>query len=167
MHVLDLHEIYNSKFLDPESTVRTLQTKVMWDIHYYFARRGGENIDKMTKSTFKLSTDPTTSTKFIEKAEDEETKNHNKVDGDIATGFMPELPNDHCLCPMTSYLMYLYSLSKDSNSLWQTPKFTKFLEDPRQRTYYGLQDVGHNTHEKFVSKIAKKLWIRSIQLHEP
>ena len=127
----------------------------MWDIHYYFARRGGENIPQMTKSTFKLSTDPLTGTKFIECPEDEETKNHKEVDGNIITAYMPELGHENKLCPVTSYLTYLYSLSKESESLWQTPKFTCFPEDPRNRTYYGPLDVGHNTHEKFVSRIAK------------
>ena len=127
----------------------------MWDIRYYFARRGGENIDKMTKDTFKLSTDPTTGVKFIEKVMDEETKNHKEVDGQLVTGYMTELPNDHKLWPLQSYLTYLYSLSPDSNELWQSPKFTNFPEDPRIRTFYGPSNVGHNSHEKFVGKIAK------------
>ena len=154
--LLDLQEIYNSTFLDPSNNVRSLQAKVMWDIRYYFARRGGENIDKMTKDTFEISTDPTTGTKFIQKVVDEETKNHKEVDGAIVTGYMPEFPNDDKLCPVTSFLTYLYSLTPENNNLWQSPKFTKFPDDPRQRVYYGPSDVGHNTHEKFVGKIAKK-----------
>ena len=128
----------------------------MWDIRYYFACRGGENIPTMMKQTFKLSTDPNTGIKYIEKAIDEETKNYKETDGCIITGFMPEMQNDHKMCPITSYLTYLYSLTKDNDNLWQAPKFTNFPEDPRKRTYYGPGNVGHNTHEKFVSKIAEK-----------
>ena len=42
--ILDIQQ-----FLKPESNVRSLQAKVMWDICYYFARRGGENINKISK----------------------------------------------------------------------------------------------------------------------
>ena len=59
------------------------------------------------------------------------------------------------MCPVQSFLTYLYSLSKESNNLWQTPKFTEFPEDPKVRVYYGPGAVGHNTHEQFIGKIAK------------
>ena len=150
-----MQQIYNSKYLDPERNVRSLQAKVMWDIRYYFACRGFENFPKMTKDTFKLSTHPDTGVKYLERIEDEETKNHKEVDGQIVSGYMPEISYDNKLCPVSSYLTYLYSLSKDNNILSQSPKFTNFSEDPRVRTYYDPSDVGHNTHENFVSRIAK------------
>ena len=34
----DLQQIYTSQALDPEFNVRSLQHKVMFDMHYYFAR---------------------------------------------------------------------------------------------------------------------------------
>ena len=127
----------------------------MWDIRFFFARRGGENIDSMTKNTFKLSTDPATNIKYIEKIADEETKNHKETDGQIITGFMPEMENNHKMCPVQSFLTYLYSLSKESDALWQSPKFTEYPEDPKVRVYYGPTPIGHDTHEKFVGEIAK------------
>ena len=70
----DLHQIYYSKHLDPENNVRTLQNKVQWDIRFYFARRGGEGIATMKRSTFKLSCNPETNLTYIVKVQDEETK---------------------------------------------------------------------------------------------
>ena len=149
--------------MDPQKNVRALQAKVMWDIRFCFARRGGENIETMTKDTFKLATDPNTGRKYILKVQDEETKNHKEVDGHIITGFMPEMDEDHPLCPVTSYLTYIYSLSKENNNLWQAPRFTDFPEDPCEQVYYGPGNVGHNTHENFVSSIAKKCGLKDFK----
>ena len=135
----------------------------MWDIRFYFARRGGENIETMTKDTFKLATDSNTGGKYILKVQDEETKNHKEVDGHIITGFMPEMDKDHPLCPVTSYLTYIYSLSKENNNLWQVPKFTDFPEDPCECVYYGPGNVGHNTHENFVSSIDRKCGLKEFK----
>ena len=62
---------------------------------------------------------------------DEETKIHKEVDGEIVTGFMPELPNDHKLCPIQSFLTYSCSVSSEKDDLWQPLKITQFPEDPR------------------------------------
>ena len=150
----DLNQIYYSTLLDPELNVRSLQNKVQWDIRFYFARRGGEGIQNMTKSTFALKKDPDTEFCYIAKVVDEETKNHKETDNDIITGFMPEIPNCK-MCPVQSFLTYLYSLSPECENLWQVPKFTDFPANPRIRTYYGLTPTGHNTLEGFVGKIAK------------
>ena len=75
-----------------------------------------------------MSTDPNTGRKYIHKVQDEDTKNYKEVDGQIITGFMPEMGNNHPLCPVTSYFTYLYSLNKDNNNLWQASKFTDFLK---------------------------------------
>ena len=109
----------------------------------------------MTKKTFALRKDPDTEFSYIAKVMDEETKNHKETDSEIITGFMPEIP--YCkMCPVQSFLTYLYSLSPEVDHLWQTPKFTDFPANPRIRTYYGPTPVGHNTLDSFVTKIARK-----------
>ena len=113
----DLTEMYSSEALDPELNVRTLQHKVMFDIRYYFARRGGEKIPNMMKDTFKMMTDVDTGLNYIMKQKDEETKNHKLCDKNITTAFMPELKNNK-LCPVQSFLPCIYSLSPESNFLW-------------------------------------------------
>ena len=163
--LIDLFQMYNSQFLDPERNIRTLQAKVMFDIRFYFARRGGENIERMTKNTFELKSHPETGIKYIEKVIDEETKNHKEVDGQIVTGYMPEMPNQHKLCSVQSFLTYIYSLTKDSNELWQTSQFTEFPEDPRVCVFYRPNNVGHNTHEHFIGRLAKKLRFEGVWLY--
>ena len=61
----------------------------MWDNDFDFTRRGGENIETMTKETVKMSTDPDMGNKFIHNVQDKETKNHKEVDGYIISGFIP------------------------------------------------------------------------------
>ena len=82
---------------------------------------------------FEMHTDPDTGLHYIKRVQDEETKNHKAYNEDIQTTFMPEI-KDNKMCPIQSYLTQLYSLSLDSDYLWQTPKFTKFTENPTVRT---------------------------------
>ena len=100
--------------------MRSLQRKVQWDIGYYFACRGAENIYGILKYDFQLITDKDTGVHYIKKVKDEETKNHKETDKDIVTGFMPEIKGSK-FCPVTSYLMYVNALSYKSEKLWQTP----------------------------------------------
>ena len=66
--------MYSSQYLDPDYDVRSLQRKVQWDIHYYFARRGAENIHGMLKDHFKVVKDQNSGKKYVMIARDEETK---------------------------------------------------------------------------------------------
>ena len=87
---------------------------LMSDIRYYFARRGGENMVGMTKDIFKLMTDADTGMNYIKKVKDEEIKNHKNYNEDITTAFMSETKNNK-MCPVQSYLVYFYSLNRESN----------------------------------------------------
>ena len=86
---------------------------------------------------------------------DEETKNHKEYDGDITTGFMPKIP-DIKYCPIQSYLTYFYSLNKESEMLWQTPRYTNFPADLKICTWYGPKSCGHNFYDSFVGNLLKK-----------
>ena len=70
-----LQLIYNSECLATNTPTR-LQNKVQFDIRFYFARRGAENMHSMTKETFVLRIDSNTNQEFIAKAQDELVKNH-------------------------------------------------------------------------------------------
>ena len=94
--------MYNHPLLDPNGTPRTIQNKVQMDLHYYFVRRGSENIYKWTKSTFKVVKDPDTGITYIEKDEDEETKNHKETNEEIVAAFMPEIRGSR-MCPVVSF----------------------------------------------------------------
>jgi hypothetical protein len=46
--------MYESPMLDPDLSPESLENKVLWDILYYFARRGAENLQKMNRDFFKV-----------------------------------------------------------------------------------------------------------------
>ena len=72
--------------MDPDHGPQQLQNKVQFDIRYYMLRRGAENLESMTKSTFKLCFDQESGISYIIKAEDEMTKNHCETNNKIITG---------------------------------------------------------------------------------
>ena len=138
--------------MDPNHDVRSLQRKVQWDIPYYFARRGAENVHAMLKDHFEVMTDQDTGLRYVKIAKDEETKNNKEIDQDIITGFMPEMRGDK-MCPVTSYLRYINALSPRSEKLWQILKFDHFPTDRSTTYYYG--NMGHNKLDSFVSDVCK------------
>ena len=85
---------------------------------------------KMKKTTFKLVNDVDTGISYIKCDKDELTKNHKNYDEEMTTTFMPEMKNNKH-CPVQSFLTYLCSLHKDSDSLWRHTRYTRFPEDPR------------------------------------
>ena len=96
--------------MDPKNGPRTLQAKVMFDIRFYFARRGSESLKNMTTHTFKAVFDDMNDIIYIKKIEDELQKNHKECDGEIITGYMPEM-KDNPLCPVESFREYMSHLN--------------------------------------------------------
>ena len=142
--------------IDPDLGPRELQCKVMFDIRYYLCRHGGENIQDMITATFELKLDRDSGISYVKKVIDEMTKNHHETDRELVTGFMPQLRNVDGtiakMCPVRSFENYIEVLDKKVNFLWQKPK----QKIPKQGSpWYIPQKVGHNTHEKFMSKLAK------------
>ena len=58
--------MYNHQYLDPDKDHRSLQIKVQFDIRFFFARRGSENMEIM-KDDFKICFDINTETWFMKK----------------------------------------------------------------------------------------------------
>ena len=145
--------------MDPERSPSHLQRKVMFDIRYYMCRRGGENIQDMTKSTFQLNYDTETKISFICKVKDEMQKNHNEYDQEIITGFMPQILNSdgtpHKLWPVRAFKNYVNKLHPNNSALWQKPA-PKFPSDMTKPWYQNVK-IGHNSHDKFMGKISEKL----------
>ena len=150
---LDLFDIYHSKQLDPDEGPRQLQNKVQWDIRFYFARRGAENMYNMKKTTFAVKNDDKTGVQYVVKCEDEATKNHKKNEHDIVSGYMPSIDNKYC--PVKSFIKYTQSLHPESDKLWQTPKYNRFPTNNKD-IWYGPGNVGHNKLDSFTTNIAKK-----------
>ena len=113
----------------------------------------------MTKNTFQLEYDPETKMSYVRKIVDEIQKNHQETNEEIITGFMPQMiqPNGmpHKLCPVRAFENYLGKLNPNSDKLWQRP-LRKLPKDP-SLPWYQKENIGHNTHEKFMSKISEDL----------
>lgn len=148
-----MYQIYNSPHLNHEAGPVQLRNKVEWDIRYYFCRRGKENLYTFTKETFQLKHNEEQDLRYIEKVQDERTKNHQSDDtGPVISGHMPELKGNP-FCPVTSYLTYLYSLDPKCPWLFQTPKKREFPANGKGVWYSGR--MGHNPLDTFVSRMAK------------
>ena len=106
----------------------------------------------MTKTTFAVKLDEKTAMKYVIRAEDEATKNHKANENDIITGYMPSMV-DKKYCTVGSSIMYTEALDPTSAKLWQTPKFNLFPTDG-QKAWYGPGNVGHNSLDSFMSKLA-------------
>jgi hypothetical protein len=108
---------------------------------------------KITKTTFADKLDEKTAMKCVIRAEDEATKNHKANENDIVTGYMPSMV-DKKYFPVRSFIMHTEVLHPTSEKLWQTPKFDLFPTDG-QKVWYGPGNVGHNSLDSFMPKLAK------------
>ena len=150
--------MYNHKYLDPDDCAKSLQRKVQFDIRFYFARRGAENMEKMRKNTFKLSFDTKSETWFVLKDLDELTKNHKYIDKKVS-GYMPENKDDR-LCPVRSFRKYIEHLHPENEFLWQRP-----LDriDPRKpEIWYGKQHLGKTPLGHYMSDVSEKCALSKI-----
>ena len=136
--------------MDPANGSRPLQTKVMFDIRFYFARRGAENFKNMTIDTFEVVHDAEKSTVYVKKKQDELQKNHQEVDNEIITGYMPEQPGNK-LCPVESFRDYISHPNTNSEALWQSP-----INNPRTSVWYSSSPVGDHTISDFMKKLSSK-----------
>lgn len=146
----DLKKLYNHPDFDPDYCPASLQNKVQFDVHFYFARCGDENMHMMTKDTFAVFQDSRSGLRYVKKVRDEMQKNHQECDGEIITGFMPEIQGDP-KCPVQSFEMYLHLLNPRCESLWQRPLARQNAEGD----CYCRRAVGHNTLGSFMSTTSK------------
>ena len=150
--------MYNHAYLDPDLSPRSLQHKVQSDVRFYFARRGAENMDKMTKQSFKLEFHQKTETWYVVKNMDELTKNHKEIDEKVS-GFMPENKDDK-LCPVRSYKKYIEHLNPANTFLWQTALDNINPKNPD--IWYTKQHIGKNTLDHFMTDISDKCKLSKI-----
>ena len=108
----------------------------------------------MTKDPFKVVTDDESNMCYIVRAIDEETKNHKESNSEIISGYMHKIQGNK-FCPVQLYLTYKISLDTRSEYLWQKPRMKKIPADGKG-TWFGPQQVGHNTIDGFITNIAEK-----------
>lgn len=72
----DLIKMYD--YLSSSDSAQVLQHKVFVDIMMHFGRRGRENLRTLRRTDFSVSTDGK-GCMYVEKIQDEQTKNHQNV----------------------------------------------------------------------------------------
>ena len=144
--------MYNHPYMDPDKSNFSLQRKVQFDIRFFFARRGSENMDKMRKNDFELSFDQKKETWFVRKIRDELMKNHRDRE-QIISGIMPENRDDP-LCPVSSFKKYVEHLNPRNEYLWQKPLENGHLKN-NENVWYSRQHLGCNTLSKFMSNVSE------------
>ena len=122
----------------------------MFDIRFYFARRGAENIKQMEVDTFKVVFDDNLDLVYIKKEKDELTKNHKEVNSELITGYMPEIKGSK-LCPINSFREYISHLNPNNKYLWQTP-----INKPKTTVWYTDSPVGDHTRAEFMKNVSEK-----------
>ena len=151
--------MYNHPYMDPDVDHKSLQRKVQFDIHFFFCRRGSENVEDVQVSDFKIGFNTKTETWYVQKIKDELTKNHKEAEN-IVTGLMPENKDD-CLCPVRSFRKYLEHLEPNNPYLWQTP-----LKNGKKKNnidiWYGMQHMGKNTLSGFMKDVSKECQLSQI-----
>ena len=136
--------------MNPTYGSRQLQNKVMFDIRFYFARRGAENFKQMTVKTFKVVHDSEHNTMYVMKDIDELQKNHKEIDGEVITGYMPEICGDPT-CLVESFREYLSHLNPYSENLWQP-----LIQSPKTSVWYTASTVGDHTISDFMKSLSDK-----------
>ena len=104
-----------------------------------------------TKNTFTIETDPNTKLKYIVKAVDEQSKNHQDDSINIITAHMPEIVGSK-YCPVQSFLKYLSKLHPRSDALWQHPRSADKVQDAD--IWYKGTYLGENPHATFMSRMS-------------
>lgn len=145
---LDREKLYRSSYLSTD-TPYGLYNKVQYDVRYFFCRRGCENMEKMTKSSFSVQTDESSGRKYVT-MRDELTKNH-RDDQEAFGGFMPETRTPDC--PVASFEKYRERLHPDQERFWCYPR-DSFLES--DAVWYTKRPVGVNTLQQFLPRLSKK-----------
>ena len=157
--ISDRVKMYNHRYMDPSVDNFSLQRKVQFDIRFFFARRGSENMDKMRKTDFELTFDQRSETWFVKKVRDELTKNHRDRE-QIITGFMPENRDDP-LCPVASFKKYIEHLNPENPYLWQKALESGNLKSDKN-VWYSKHHIGRNTLGKFMGEVSLKCGLSKI-----
>ena len=137
------------------NTPSGLQKKVWFDIHYNFARRGCENDELLTTSSFTLGKDD--DDEFLELSYNESTKNHPGTSTDTGDYAKPRMyGNGGDWCPILAYNKLLSKLNPKIDRLWQRPKQTSD-KGFNETNWFNAQPVGKNKLSAMMKNISKDL----------
>ena len=149
----DMKKVLAEDAFDLQSP-RGLQMKVFFDIQYYFARRGRENLRNLKKSHFTTATDDS-GKQYIEMAINESTKNHPTSDDNIQRHRMYETQKTNC--PVKSFLLYVERLDPEIPHFYCQAKYGKKFDPTTENIWYSKNPLGINTLGTLMQQISKKL----------
>ena len=127
-----------------------LQWLVFVVIGLFFARRGNENLDGMTKDDFgfKLTEN---GKRYIHLKKDELTKNHRQNDPEKSNGGLI-VETNLLNCPYSIVLHYIKKLNPLNRYFWQRPRDSFCIDD---ETWFEIRKIGVNTIKDYMSNISK------------
>lgn len=119
----DLTKLYNSEYMDPNSSPLHLQNKVQFDIRYYFCCRGGENIHDMTKDTFQVEYNAEMGIAYVKKWKMKKQRTIKKqmkqLWQDLCLKYWILKQENHTSCVQWGALKIMSTLNPKTNHLWQ------------------------------------------------
>ena len=127
-----------------------LQEKVWFDISLHFARRGRENLRKLTPQSFVFKTDDI-GKEYVEMAYHEKTKNHPGTVNDMHFSKPRMYQNGKSNCPVNSLKLYLQCRNQETSDFFQLP--AKKQSPPT----YTKKPSGVNTIGNFMKNISTRL----------
>ena len=153
----DLKKLYSSDKLNPNFGPEALLKKVMFDVRFYFCRRGCENMASMEKGHFTLSQDENAN-EYVYQTRDELTKNHRSSSNEHISGIMPAKHGDP-LCPVASYKLYMNKLNPGLNRMWQRPRAKTQHHDT---FWYERKPIGENSLSSFMKNLSAECELSAI-----
>ena len=131
-----------------------LQMKVFFDLQYFFARRGRENLRNLKPSHFKTGIDDA-GVRYVEMAINESTKNHPTTDDNIQKHRMYETKEPNC--PVHSFNLYISKLEPQSPQFYCKRKTGEKFHPSSDEIWYTKVPLGINTLGNMMKKISNKL----------
>lgn len=153
----EMDKIYNEYFMpNIYHNPRVLQHKVYFDLSYHMARRGKQNLRKLSKESFQIQKTPQ-GQEYVELTFNEATKkcqgdemNHNPHDGD--RNIMLAQP-DSDRCPVKSFKFYMEKLNPKCPWFFQTPN--PYMSNPAHDLWYKNCPVGEGMIGRFMKQISQ------------
>lgn len=148
--VEDLKKLYGHHFIFNTNTPQGLLNKVVFEIMFYFCRRGQENLHNLRVQDFEIIN--SNEQKYVQKVTSELSKNHQGITNEIeGTGGRMYATNSE-LCPVQSFEKYLSKRHAGTDRLFLHSK-NIFSDD--EAVWYRNEPLGVNTMKKFMKNVSK------------
>jgi hypothetical protein len=129
-----------------------LLNKVMFEILFYFCRRGRENLRELKVSDFEISRDET-GRQYVWKKTSEQTKNHTGITNENEGEGARMYETGTKMCPVRSFEKYLGKRNPACDAFYQHPRGS-FLDS--DDSWYERKPLGKNTIGDLMATLSKE-----------